>query len=476
MHLWNWFTRHWDRMSGDEVRAQPIAWPRRVMLPHALICLVAILCGTAGTLLAQDRIGPARIGTVQVRVSTERSDWRYQPGQPVRFRIVAVQDGHPLAGVKVSYRIGPEMLPPRLEQTATLSTEGVIVEGGTMNEPGFLRCIATVELHGKTYRGLATAAFQPENIQPTQQDASDFDSFWETGKAALAKLPIDAKVTPLPGYGNALAECYHVNLQNVGMGAAPSRFYGVLCEPKAPGKYPALLSVPGAGVRPYAGLAEMAGRGVITLQVGIHGIPVTMEPAVYTSLGAGALANYNTFGLDSRDRYYYRRVYLGCVRANDFLTSHPKWDGANLAVTGGSQGGALSIVTAALDPRVKGLAAYYPALSDVTGYLQNRAGGWPHMFRTAEGPLSHRSPDKIKTTQYYDVVNFARRVKVPGLYTWGFNDETCPPTSMYAAYNVIPGKKQLLLALETGHNTVPEQVAEVQKWLLAFLNVPSTGN
>jgi cephalosporin-C deacetylase-like acetyl esterase len=80
------------------------------------------------------------------------------------------------------------------------------------------------------------------------------------------------------------------------------------------------------------------------------------------------LSGYLNFGLDHRDRYYYRRVYLGCVRANDFLTAHAKWDGANLAVTGGSQGGALSIVTAALDPRVKGLAAYYPALSDVTGY------------------------------------------------------------------------------------------------------------
>ncbi len=425
---------------------------------------LALLSFLALPMLAQDRIG-----TIQVRVSTDRSDWSYQPGQPVRFRIVAVQDGHPLSGVQVTYRIGPEMMAPRTEKTATLTAEGLVVEGGTMKEPGFLRCIATVERNGKTYRGLATAAFQPERIQPTQQDPADFDAFWAEGKAALAKLPIDAKITPLPDYGNALADCYQVNLQNVGMGNVPSRFYGVLCEPKAPGKYPALLSVPGAGVRPYRGLAEMAGKGVITLQVGIHGIPVTMEQSVYDSLGAGALANYNTFGLDHRERYYYRRVYLGCVRANDFLTSHPKWDGANLAVTGGSQGGALSIVTAGLDPRVKGLAALYPALSDVTGYLQNRAGGWPHMFRATEGRMAHRSPDKIETTRYYDVVNFARRVKATGLYTWGFNDETCPPTSMYSAYNVIAGSKKLVLALETGHNTVPEQVALVQDWLVAFL-------
>ncbi len=430
------------------------------MLRLLFLCLLALAT------FAQDRIA-----TIQVRVSTDHADWRYESGQHVRFNIVAVSDGHPLSGIKVAYRIGPEMMPPILDQSVTLTTEGLTVDGGTLTQPGFLRCIATVEQNGKTYRGLATAAFHPEEIKPTQQDPPDFDQFWAIGKAALAKLPIDAKLTPLPDYGNSAADCFQVNLQNVGMGNAPSRFYGILCEPKAPGKYPALLSVPGAGVRPYRGLAEMAAHGIITLHVGIHGIPVTMDQSVYDSLSAGALANYNTFGLDSRDRYYYRRVYLGCIRANDFLTSHPKWDGANLVVTGGSQGGALSIVTAALDPRVRGLAAYYPALSDVTGYLENRAGGWPHMFRAAEGPLSHRSPEKIETMRYYDVVNFARRIKVPGLYSWGFNDETCPPTSTYSAYNVITAQKKLLLALETGHNNIPEQVAEVQAWLEAFLKV-----
>lgn len=435
------------------------------MLRFALFSLLSL------PLLAQDRIG-----TIQLRVSTDRADWRYTPGQPVRFRILAIQDGHLVSGLKVTYKIGPEMMPPKIEQSATLPAEGLIVDGGTLTEPGFLRCIATVEKNGKTYRALATAAFQPEALKPTQSDPADFDQFWAAGKAALAKIPIDAKRTLLPDYGNAAANCYHLNLQNVGAGTGTSRFYGILCEPKAPGKYPALLSVPGAGVRPYRGLAEMAARGVITLQVGIHGIPVTMDQSVYDSLGTGALAGYNTFGLDNRDRYYYRRVYLGCVRANDYLTTHPNWDGFTLAVTGGSQGGALSIITAALDPRVKGLAAYYPALADVTGYLQNRAGGWPHMFRATEGAQAHRSQDKIAASSYYDVVNFARRVKVPGLYSWGFNDETCPPTSMYSAYNVIPGQKRLLLALETGHNNIPEQVAEVQSWLYSFLKVAPDQN
>jgi cephalosporin-C deacetylase-like acetyl esterase len=90
------------------------------------------------------------------------------------------------------------------------------------------------------------------------------------------------------------------------------------------------------------------------------------------------------------------------------------------------------------------------------------------MFK-AMGEGSHRTPEKIKTAQYYDVVNFARRVTMPGLYTWGYNDETCPPTSMFAAYNVIPGPKQLLLALETGHFQVKEQSDKVDAWLDHFL-------
>ncbi len=417
--------------------------------------------------------GQQRTGAVSVRVAPDRGDWTYEPGQPVSFQITVVRDGHVVSGAQVTYQVGPEMMPSSISKTEVLGASGLVVSGGTMKEPGFLRCIATVEVDGRTYRGLGTAGFKPEAIRPTTDDPADFEAFWAAGKQDLAKLPLDAQLTFLPDYSTPTVETYHVSLQNVGpqnigMTGAPSRLYGILCLPKGDGKYPAVLSVPGAGVRAYRGMLNLAQKGIITFQIGIHGLPVILDAAVYDSLSRGALANYPTFGLDDKTRYYYRRVYLGCVRANDFLTSLPKWNGRDLAVTGGSQGGALSIVTAALDPRVKGLAAYYPALSDVTGYLQNRAGGWPHMFRSS-GEGSHRSPDKIATSKYYDVVNFARRVKVPGLYSWGYNDETCPPTSMYSAYNVIPGPKSLLLALETGHNTTPEQAARGDRWLESFL-------
>lgn len=399
---------------------------------------------------------------VKVVVAPERADWTYKPGEQVTFLITVLQNGNPMRNVVVNYQVGPEKMEPTLKKDGVAAPKGTLsVNGGTLKTPGFVRCVAEVQVEGKTYRGLGTAGFDPLSIRPTVAEKSDFVAFWEQARKDLATIPLDARITLLPERCTEKVNVYHVNIQNYKLG---TRLYGILCVPRQEGKYPALLRVPGAGVRPYAGDIAMAEKGIITLEIGIHGIPVTMDPGVYNDLRASVLGDYYTFNLDNRDRYYYKRVYLGCVRANDFLFSLPQFDGVNLAVTGGSQGGALSIVTAGLDPRVKYLAAFYPALSDVTGYLHGRAGGWPHLF-DKNNVAVHNTKEKVETVSYYDVVNFARVVKVPGLYSWGFNDETCPPTSMYASYNVITAPKELFLALETGHWTYPEQRERFNAWL-----------
>jgi cephalosporin-C deacetylase len=402
---------------------------------------------------------------IKVVVAPDHSDWTYKLSEKVKFTITVLQDGNPVRNVKVRYEIGPEKMEPTKKDSSVLSAGSLSVDGGTLKGAGFLRCTAWAKVEGKEYRGLATAGFDPLMIKPSIENPTDFTTFWDQAKSDLAKIPIDAKMTLLPERCTENVNVYHVNLQNFRLGG---RLYGILCVPKKEGKYPALLKVPGAGVRPYAGDVAMAEKGIITFEIGIHGIPVTMEPYVYTDLGSGTLNGYPNYNLDNRDRYYYKRVYLGCVRANDFLTSLPQYDGSNLAVTGGSQGGALSIVTAGLDARVKYLAAFYPALSDVTGYLNGRAGGWPHLFDKNNLPYNDLK-EKKETVKYYDVVNFARLLKVPGLYSWGFNDETCPPTSMYASYNVITAPKELFLALETGHWTYPEQRERFNNWLVEKL-------
>jgi len=454
-------------------------WVKRIASLIAFGAILTARCSAAADPLPAPTVANSRVTTLQVRVSPDRPDWTYALGETAKFRVTIVGDQEPVGGVKIKYRVGLEMMPTG-EENAVVPAEGLTIDGGTLREPGFLRCIVTTEREGKTYRGLATAGFAPEKIRPTQTEPADFDAFWAAGKAELARIPLDARLTLQPELGSSTVDVYHVSFQNVGVGAAtfPSprtRIYGMLCVPKGPGPFPALLRMPGAAVRAYPGVRDLAERGIITLEIGAHGIPVNQPPEIYAQLVSGALAGYPTYHLDNKQTYYYRRVYLGCVRANDFLCSLEKWDHKNLIASGHSQGGQLAIATSVLDPRVTVLSAIFPAFCDVTGYLHGRAGGWPHMLRDENA--GRRTPEKIATTGYYDTVNFARRLRQPGFYTWGYNDETCPPTSMFAAYNVISAPKELLLALETGHGESVEQLMRVNAWILAHAGArPAAGN
>lgn len=407
---------------------------------------------------------------VQVLVTPDHSDWKYALGQAAVFSVKVMKNGNPLPGTVVSWSVGPELLPPVRTGTVELSENGTArVDAGTRGSAGFLRFVAAVADEGRTYRGMCTVAFAPDQIKPVVRDPEGFDGFWQEGKEALAKIPISEQRTPYPEKSTATLDAYHVSFQNVpgpgNLGA--SRIYGILTEPKAPGKYPVLLRLPGAGVYGADGIVKEALEDTIVLSIGIHGIPLTLDASVYDSISRGAIDTYYIYNIESRNKYYYRRVYLGCVRAVDYLASLPSWDGKTLAVIGSSQGGALAIVTAALDPRVGALASIHPALSDAGGYAQEgRAGGWPpELFQDP----ANRTRERLDNFAFYDVVNFAGRVAIPGVYSWGYNDETCPPVSIYAAYNVITAPKVLTLQVETGHWVAPDQNARIMKWIGEYL-------
>jgi cephalosporin-C deacetylase len=405
----------------------------------------------------------AQAGTplIKVIVSPDHKDWTYKVKETAKFSVQVLKYGNLLDNVTINYEIGPEMLPDVTKEGIVLKN-GTTEFSGTMKTPGFYRVRVWALVDGRKYEGLATAGFEPEKIQPTVKDPSDFDAFWSNAITEARKINLDPMITLMPERCTSDVNVYHISFQN---NAFMSRIYGILAIPKKEGKYPAILKVPGAGIRPYAGDTRLAALGFITLEIGIHGIPVNLDPQVYNNLNGGALANYNNIRLNDRDNFYYKRVYVGCVRAIDFIYTLPEFNGTDVAVTGGSQGGALTIVTAGLDKRVKYMAAMYPALCDNTGYLNGRAGGWPHYFRNTQP-----KPGEVETLGYYDVVNFARRVTISGFYTWGYNDMTCPPTSMYSAYNVITAPKELQIFQETGHWTFPEQSEILNSWLVKQIN------
>jgi cephalosporin-C deacetylase-like acetyl esterase len=360
----------------------------------------------------------------------------------------------------LTYEIGPEMLPAEKKGNLLLKDGQVNIDLGTSHEPGFRQLIVKNEYGGRTYSDLIKVAYSPEKIEPTVSLPADFKQFWDKAKAEANQVPMDVILTPLPQYATASVDVFLVNLQNYKKG---QRLYGYLCKPKTAGKYPVLFTPPGAGVKsilPSLGYAE---QGFISFSIEIHGISPLLDNETYRNI-SNAFGDYMTDKLDDCDNYYYKKVYLGCVRSIDFLCSLPEWDGKNVVVTGGSQGGALTIVTAALDKRVTCLASFYPALCDMTGYLHGRAGGWPHLLN-ARSQTVNNTPEKLKTIGYYDVVNFARQLTVPGFYSWGYNDNTVPPTSVFAAVNAIKAPKTIVTTPITGHWRFEETNQESIDWI-----------
>lgn len=398
-------------------------------------------------------------------VTLDHQDWRYHVGDSAHFRISLTRGGRPIPGVKVVASIGLERMKPMRSDTLDLS-RGWAMVAGTLHEPGFLRVTATATLDGRTRNERGTAGFDPEKIVATTTTPGDFESFWRKAIADARQVPLAPIMTRLAERSTPEVDVYHISFQNQRVG---SRLYGMLSIPTKPGKYPAYLVVPGAGVRPYFPDIDIARRGVIHLAIGIHGIPVDRDSLLYNELRATALQGYWTYGIESRDSYYYKRVYVGMVRAGDFIFSLPQFDGNRYVVEGGSQGGGLAIMLGAIDPRVKAISVSYPAMSDEFGYFAGHAGGWPHIF--ADTTNIRALPEKKETIRYYDVISFARMLKVPGIYTFGYNDTTVPPTSSWATYNTITAPKEVIIVPETGHFRTPAQADAMRDWLLRRLGV-----
>lgn len=153
------------------------------------------------------------------------------------------------------------------------------------------------------------------------------------------------------------------------------------------------------------------------------------------------------------------------MRAVDYLCSLPEFDGRHVGVYGGSQGGALSIVTAALSPEVDFLVAFYPAMCDMGGFYHGRTGGWPKFFQKDADKVEVEPAVMLQTLAYYDVVNFARLLRVPGFYSWGYKDNTCPPTSVWAAVNSIRAPKTVRITPASAHWSFPALRREALAWM-----------
>lgn len=399
---------------------------------------------------------------IRIMAAPVSETYEYEVGERADFEVSVYKYGKLLKNAKIKYTIALEQMEPQISTTITLKSGTGTIEGFALDQPGFIRLTVTYKEDGNSFSNTATAGVAVDKIQTFTQKPSDFNKFWSKAIADARKVDLEPLLTRLPELDNVNNIAYHIRFNHV----RDSYVYGILTVPRKEGKFPGVLHLPGAGVRPYSG-ANVEDE-VVSLQIGIHGIPVNLyDSDVYDNLRKGALRKYYWNRMDDRDEYYYKRVYTACVRGIDFIHTLDNFDGENLAVTGGSQGGALTIVTAALDHRVDAIAAYYPALSDLDGFLNGRAGGWPRLFEKG----FDFTAQKRQVMRYYDVVNFARDLTIPGFYAYGYNDNVCPASSIAAMLNEITADKEVIIAYDAAHWMYPEIKREGKKWLFNYIKI-----
>lgn len=400
----------------------------------------------------------------------DHPDWIYRTGEKAKIKISLFKYGIPQDGITVRYETGSELMPSDKTGSIVLKNGKAEINIGTLDKPGFRDCIFSVMINGEKYSHHVKVGFSPDKIKPYTEMPDGFMDFWKNNIKEASEFPLKYTKEKAEEYCTEKIDCYLIKLQLNNRGQA---VYGYLFYPKnaKPGSCPVVLSPPGAGIKTIKEPLRhkyYAEEGFIRLEFEIHGLNPTMSEEQFKEISNafnGKENGYLTNGLDNKDNYYMKRVYLSCLRCIDLLTSLPEWDGKNVIVQGGSQGGALAMITAGLDKRVTACVVNHPALSDMAGYMAGRAGGYPHFFRTR----GMDTKEKLETMSYYDVVNFARLIKADTFMTWGFNDNTCPPTTSYAVYNTLECNKEALITPINEHWTSEETERGHLEWIKKHL-------
>ena len=440
---------------------------RTKLLP---ILLSVLVCHGIHAQVFQQEFGNPRKDFVETMATPDHADSRYLTGQQATLRITARLGGAPVEGITVRYKVGPEMwLPERYDSTTFIGGEALI-RMGTMQEPGFLACQYEFMAGGKKHADLVKLAYEPELIRTFTPMPSDFDKFWQQALKEARRVPLEPEYRDIP---DATTPEFVTRLVRLHVGK-DKWMQGYLTLPRdgsGSSGHPVVLVPPGAGSQKISPSDYFPRQGCIYLKLEIHDNDQLLPDDEYNQLRQQKCDGYMRRGMTSRDTYYYKDVYVGCARVVDFLCSLPQWDGRNVIVTGGSQGGALTIVTAALNEKVTLCAPFYPALCDLTGFLHHRAGGLPKFFSGfySDGRIDISQDQALETLQYFDVVNFARRLSVPTFMSWGYSDDTCSPTSVWAAWNEITAPKQSDITPTSGHWRFSSSQAKCLEWMKAHI-------
>ena len=311
--------------------------------------------------------------------------------------------------------------------------------------PGFYRVSIAAECgqDGIAPEQTFNIGFDPEKISSPQDRQDDFGAFWKESLDELASVPPEYRLTYDPEHSDDVRRTYIVEMYSFG----GERISGVYVEPVGEGKYPVFINYMGYGSDVW--YSDPSARPEVSeFTLCVRNQALNRRP--------GEADDWVTRGLSDKDTYYYRGAFMDVVRAVDFVASREKTDTSMIFAEGGSQGGAFTLVAASLDRRIRGIAPFVPFLSDFPDYF--RIAPWPSQPVLAEAErLGISDGDLYRTLSYFDVKNFTDRITCPVLMGFGLQDETCPPHTNFAGYNMIAAPKSYVTFPLAGHHVETEQ-------------------
>lgn len=418
----------------------------RLVLYAALFAVLAF-----SNVWAQEAAATVAVKAVKaVELSCDRGDQLYSVGDQAQVTIrVVAEDDQPLEAGSVTVQFtngGRDLL---RSETFDLAAANPITVETTLDFPGYLLIKAAATSNtpdAKPVTALLGLGFDPEKIEPGLPKPDDFDTFWAEGKAQVRALALDLVQERMDSLCSDRHEVFSVSFATVN----DRRVYGFLSLPVGDGPFPALVSVPGAGpgVGPNTAMAD---AGFAMLDMNVFPYPVPLDGQVrqkaYDDYNAQRDNRYCLWDAADRDLYFFRPVYLGIDRAIDWFAAQPFVDSERIGCFGSSQGGASALILTGMNRHIKAAVSAVPALCDHAGLLKGRSPGWPQLVDAYNGDEA-----VLQASRYLDAVNFARAIDVPIRVTVGFIDQTCPPSSVWSAFNVIESSdKRMILEQKLGH-------------------------
>jgi len=413
----------------------------KIKLVNSLFILLLVTYGGVSSVEANQESPPV------ITIITARPDAIYECGEDTIFTVTVKNENEELITNGTMEAIltldGGKVIEDKI---FSLSENNPFKISESLSKPGFLRLTCSIEIDDKKYTKRGASGYEPLKIKPATSEPEDFDKFWKNAIEQISSQPLDVKMEIIEKYSNDKQSTYNISFANINS----TRIYGFLSVPTGKGPFPAIVTVPGAGPgRNHPGWVTGWGNaGVIGLLMNVHSydpyVSVDMLKEKYKESNKPTV--YYLQGAPDRDKYFFKNSIIGINRAIDYVAALPEFNKKQFVIYGSSQGGGHSLILTGLNKNITAAIANVPALCDHGGYLKDRVPGWPKIL------LSHKKDVAwVQMSGYFDAVNFARRITVPTVVGVGFIDSSCPPSSVYAAYNVIKAPKKIINDPAMGH-------------------------